>query len=87
MTRVYITSMLALRRLGSAISTYRKRILIGAVLGWLISTVVGAFGLAVLEVYGTLPLADANVLGAGIVWTGVVLGAMIAYTGREVSDA
>lgn len=84
MTRVYITSMLALRRLGSAVSTYRKRILLGAIAGWFVSTVVGAFVLVYAETHW-VSLEDANILGAGIVWTGVAVGAMIAYATRNAT--
>ena len=57
-----------------------RRILVGAAIGWLISSVGGAFVLAFF--FWELPLATSNLIGAAIVWSGVVLGALGGYVTR-----
>lgn len=69
-------------RLGVALRQYWKRVAVGAVCGWLVSTVLGAFVLVVLETRDVISTETSPLLGAALVWSGVGLGSLVAYASR-----
>lgn len=78
LTRVHMASV----RLRGGLRRYWKRLAVGAVFGWLVSTVLGAFVLVALEQLGGISAENAPLLGAGLVWGGMAYGALVAYAGR-----
>jgi len=77
-TRIYVAT-LALR---GALREYWKRIAVGALCGWLASTLLGAFALVGLESAKLITAEDSTLLGAAIVWMGVGVGACVAYVAK-----
>ena len=85
LTRMHV----AVLCLGGALRRYWKRIAVGALCGWLLSTVLGAFALVGLEVHGSISAETSPLLGAALVWSGVGLGSLTAFALRprtEVAD-
>lgn len=78
LTRVHV----AVLRLRGAVRTHWKRIVVGAVCGWLIATVLGAIALVGFEAANLILAEDSNLLGAALVWMGMGVGAMVAYVAR-----
>lgn len=73
---------IAMSRLGVALRRYWKRIAVGAALGWLTSTVLGAFALVGLEARDVISPETSPLLGAALVWSGIGLGSLVAYASR-----
>jgi hypothetical protein len=67
-----------------ALRGYWKRIAVGAFLGWLISTVLGAFALVGFESFHLIAADDSPLLGAAIVWMGIAVGGSVAYVARPI---
>ena len=83
---VWLTRMhVAMLRLGVTLRRYWKRIAVGAVCGWLVSSVLGAFILVGLEARDLISAETSPLLGAALVWGGVGLGSLIAYAARPRS--
>lgn len=83
MTTLLARAHLESVRLGSAVRRYWRRIVLGALCGWIGSSVLGAFGIVWLESVGLVRSEGTVALvGAGIVWFGVGLGALVAYAMR-----
>jgi hypothetical protein len=80
LTRVAVTASVTLRRLRGAIHRHWRRILGGAFVGWLASSVVGAVALAYFA--DEITYATSNLLGAAIVWSGVAAGGVVGYATR-----
>jgi hypothetical protein len=78
LTRMHVAALC----LGGALRRYWKRIAVGALCGWLLSTVLGAFALVGLEVHGSISAETSPLLGAALVWSGVGLGSLTAYALR-----
>jgi len=78
LTRVHVVML----RLGDAVRRYWKRIAVGALCGWLASTVLGAFALVGFESADLITAEDSPLLGAAIVWMGVGVGACVAYVAK-----
>jgi hypothetical protein len=74
---VLLQVVTALREAG----TYWRRVLVGAFLGWLIASIVGAVVLALA--WEQISLETSNVLGALIVWSGLALGGVVGYATRR----
>jgi hypothetical protein len=72
----------AVLRVRGAVAGYWKRIAVGAFLGWLVSTVVGAFALVAFESADLISMQDSPLLGAAVVWMGTGVGACVAYVAR-----
>ncbi len=81
-TRTYVLVRIELGRLGDAIRGHWRRILLGAVVGWIFAVVGGAFALASLEFHGLVSNATSDELGIVIVLYGVGIGALNAYALR-----
>jgi len=78
LTRIHVATL----RLGDALRRYWKRIAVGALCGWLISSVLGAFALVGFESVHWITAEDSSVLGPAIVWMGVGVGACVAYVAK-----
>jgi hypothetical protein len=78
LARLYVVTL----RLGDALRGYWKRIAVGALCGWLISSVLGAFALVGFESAHLIAAEDSMFLGAAIVWMGVGVGACVAYVAK-----
>jgi hypothetical protein len=83
-TRTYVWARIELARLVDAVRGHWKRILLGALVGWVFAVVGGAFALASLEFYGFVSRATSDELGIVIVLYGVGIGGLNAYTFRPV---
>jgi len=81
-TRTYVGARIELARLVDAVRGHWKRVLLGALVGWLFAVVGGAFALASLEFHGLVSSATSDELGIVIVLYGVGLGALNAYALR-----
>jgi hypothetical protein len=79
---VSLWAYVALGRLRGAVRTSWRRIIAGAVMGWLIAVVGGAFALASLEFHGVVTRTTSDDLGIIIVLYGVGAGALFAYAIR-----
>ena len=82
MTVLLMRIHLAALRLGGGVRRYWKRIAVGALCGWLVSTVLGAFALVGLESQALISTDTTPLLGAALVWGGIGLGSLIAYGSR-----
>ena len=78
LTRMYV-AMLDLR---GAVRGYWKRIALGALCGWLISSVLGALALVGFESARLITAEDSTFLGAVLVWMGMGVGALVAYVAK-----
>jgi hypothetical protein len=83
---VWLWSLLAMARLRGAVRDYWKRILVGALVGWLFAVVGGAFALASLEFHHLISPATSDELGIVLVLYGVGLGALNAYALRPAAQ-
>jgi drug/metabolite transporter superfamily protein YnfA len=72
----------ALGRLRDAVRASWKRILVGAMFGWIFAVVGGAFALASLEFHGLVSQTTSDELGIVIVLYGA--GALFSYVIRPV---
>lgn len=90
MTKLYELSLwlyLAAGRLRRAVRTSWKRILAGALVGWVLAVVGGAFALASLEFHGIVTRTTSDELGIVLVLYGVGAGALFAYAIKPVEPA
>lgn len=78
LTRTYV----AVLGLKDAVREYWKRIAVGALCGWLITSVLGAIALVGFESAHLITAEDSTLLGAALVWMGMGVGAMVAYVAR-----
>ena len=83
---LWLWPLLASHRLRSAAREHWKRILVGALVGWLFAVVGGAFALASLEFHDLVSRATSDELGIVIVLYGVGIGALNAYTFRPAAQ-
>ena len=82
LTRTYVWARIELARLADALREHWKRILLGALVGWLFAVIGGAFALASLEFHHVVSHATSDELGIVIALYGVGIGALNAYTFR-----
>jgi hypothetical protein len=73
---------IATLRLRVALRRYWKRVAVGALCGWLVSTVLGAFVLVGLEMEHVISAETSPFVGAALVWSGVGLGSLVGYASR-----
>lgn len=85
-TALWLWPLLASDRLRSAAREHWKRILAGALFGWLFAVVGGAFALASLEFHGLVSAPTSDELGIVIVLYGMGIGALNAYTFRPAAQ-
>jgi len=79
MTRIGLWTLEEVTRLQGALRRHWKRILLGALAGWITAIVVGATMLAGLEVGGLITRETSNTLAIAAGLGGVGLGALAAY--------
>jgi hypothetical protein len=73
-----------LNALVEAVQRQWKRILVGAIVGWIFAVVGGAFALASLEFHGLVSQTTSDELGIVIVLFATGLGALNAYALRPL---
>jgi NADH:ubiquinone oxidoreductase subunit 5 (subunit L)/multisubunit Na+/H+ antiporter MnhA subunit len=78
--------ILATARLRTAVVQHWRRILLGAVVGWIFAVVGGAFALASLEFHHLIGQSTSDELGIVLVLYGVGVGALNAYALRPVRE-
>lgn len=78
LSRIHVASL----RLSGVVRPHWRRIAVGALCGWILSTVFGAFALVGLESLDAISDRTAPLLAAGLVWGGAALGAVVAYAAR-----
>jgi len=78
--------LLAAERLRMAVRQHWRRILVGAVVGWVFAVVGGAFALASLEFHHLISPATSDELGIVLVLYGVGVGALNAYALRPAAQ-
>lgn len=79
---LWLWPLVASVRLRSAVRQHWKRIVVGAVVGWIFAVVGGAFALASLEFHGVVSRDTSDEFGIVLVLYCVGLGALNAYTFR-----
>jgi hypothetical protein len=79
---IWLWPLSAAERLRKAVREHWRRILVGAVVGWVFAVVGGAFALANLEFWGLVSQDTSDSLGIAAPLAGVGLGALIAYADR-----
>jgi hypothetical protein len=82
LTRIYVWARIELARLAEALRGHWKRILLGALVGWVFAVIGGAFALASLEFHHVVSHGTSDELGIVIALYGVGIGALNAYTFR-----
>ena len=83
---LWLWPLLAMVRLRAAVRQHWKRILVGAVVGWVFAVIGGAFALASLEFHHLISRATSDELGIVLVLYGVGLGALNAYALRPATE-
>lgn len=83
---LWLWPLLGMVRLRAAVRQYWKRILVGALVGWLFAVIGGAFALASLEFHHLISPATSDELGIVLVLYGVGLGALNAYALRPATQ-
>ena len=81
-TGLWLWPLLATVRLQAAVRQHWKRILLGALVGWVFAVVGGAFALASLEFHHLISQSTSDELGIVVVLYGVGVGALNAYALR-----
>ena len=76
--------VLAWARLVTAIRQQWKRILVGAIGGWIFAVIGGAFALASLEFHDVISRATSDEIGIALVLYCVGFGALNAYAFRPI---
>ncbi|HEU0247973.1 MAG TPA: hypothetical protein VFR38_12880 [Gaiellaceae bacterium] len=80
---VWVTRLhVAVLGLKGAVRGHWKRIAVGALCGWLLASVIGAFAVVGFESAHLITAEDSTLLGAALVWMGMGVGAMVAYVAR-----
>ena len=79
---LWLWPILALVRLQAGVRQHWKRILVGALVGWIFAVVGGAFALASLELHNVISRSTSDDLGIVLVLYGVGIGALNAYALR-----
>lgn len=90
MAKLYEISLwlyVAAGRLRGAVRASWRRILVGALVGWMLAVVGGAITLALLELHGLVSRTTADELGIILVLYGVGAGGLFAYAIRPVAPA
>jgi NADH:ubiquinone oxidoreductase subunit 5 (subunit L)/multisubunit Na+/H+ antiporter MnhA subunit len=79
---LWLWPLLAATRFTTAVRQHWRRIVVGAVVGWLFAVVGGAIALAWLEIENVITHSTADDLGIVLVLYGVGVGALNAYALR-----
>ena len=80
--RAFLWPFFETRLFWEALGRHWKRILVGALVGWVAAVVGGAVILATLEYQGVVSRSTSDGLGIAIVLGGAALGALIAHALR-----
>ena len=83
---LWLRALLASIRLQAAVRHRWKRILVGALVGWVFAVVGGAFALASLEFHHIITPTTSDELGIVLVLFCVGVGALNAYALRPVPE-
>ena len=78
LTQLHVATL----RIRGALREYWKRIAVGALCGWLISSILGAIALVAFESAQLITAEDSTLLGAALVWMGIGVGGLVAYVAR-----
>ena len=81
MTRVAVVALVWLELVRDALRRHWRRLLVGAVVGWALASVLGAVVLFLLEPY--TELAASQVSAVVFVFAGIAIGAVAAYAARR----
>ena len=81
-TALWLWPLLAATRFRTAVRQHWRRILLGAVVGWVFAVIGGAFALASLEFHHVISRDTSDELGIVLVLYCVGLGALNAYALR-----
>jgi uncharacterized YccA/Bax inhibitor family protein len=81
-TALWLWPLLAATRFRIAVRQHWRRILLGAVVGWVFAVIGGAFALATLEFHHVISRDTSDELGIVLVLYCVGLGALNAYALR-----
>jgi len=82
MARLLARAHLAVVAFAAAARRHWRRIAVGAFVGWLVSSVAGAFVLVWFESTGLIDAETSPLVGAALVWGGMGVGALLAYAAR-----
>jgi len=80
--RAFLWPFFEARLFWETLGRHWRRILVGALVGWVVAVVGGAVILATLEYQGVVSRSTSDGLGIAIVLSGAALGALIAYALR-----
>jgi hypothetical protein len=83
---LWLWALLAMIRLRSAMRQHWRRIVLGAVVGWVFAVVGGAFALASLEFHHVISPSTSDELGIVLVLYFVGVGALNAYALRPTEQ-
>ena len=83
---LWLRAVLASVRLQAAVRNHWKRILVGALVGWVFAVVGGAFALASLEFHHIITPTTSDELGIVLVLFCVGVGALNAYALRPAPE-
>ena len=83
---LWLRALLASIRLQAAVRHHWRRILVGALVGWVFAVVGGAFALASLEFHHIITPTTSDELGIVLVLFCVGVGALNAYALRPVPE-
>jgi NADH:ubiquinone oxidoreductase subunit 5 (subunit L)/multisubunit Na+/H+ antiporter MnhA subunit len=83
---LWLWPILATARLRAGVRQHWKRILVGAVVGWMFAVVGGAIALATLEFHNVITRSTSDELGIVLVLYGVGVGALNAYALRPAAE-
>ena len=83
---LWLWPVLAWARLLTAIRQQWKRILVGAIVGWVFAVIGGAFALASLEFHDVISQTTSDEIGIALVLYCVGSGALNAYAFRPINQ-
>ena len=85
-TALWLWPLLAATRFRTAVRQHWRRILLGAVVGWVFAVIGGAFALASLEFHNVISRNTSDDLGIVLVLYCVGVGALNAYALRPTAQ-
>ena len=83
---LWLWPLLAVTRFRAAVRQHWRRILLGAVVGWVFAVIGGAFALASLEFHHLISPSTSDDLGIVLVLYCVGIGALNAYALRPAAQ-
>ena len=83
---LWLWPVLAWARMVTALRQQWKRILVGAIVGWVFAVVGGAFALASLEFHHVISQSTSDEIGIALVLYCIGFGALNAYAFRPIDQ-